>query len=458
MKTITIPAIPGVRNFLGLRFVKAVVLAMVGLGLTGLMPLTAAPPLPGAIFTTDSTCSGVNINIYGDKDAVYIDGGPTHPGAAAFPDGQYYVRVTDPSGAILLGTSVGAAVEKPYVVVGGEPLACYQLSAILIKGSGLPGAVPGYDSTPNPGGEYKVWVSTIPTFDNNSTKTDNFKVKDDGGGGPGGDPETAEICVEKFYDANVNGAADPGEVLIDGWKVLITDGISLTRFTPVCVTVEATDPDTQTPLYNVFEYSAVEPHWIHTTPQTVSNIALPPGTSTTVTFGNVCVGAGGGKTLGFWSNKNGEATMKDGGTLVPELALLSSRNLRNANGSNFDPASYTTFRTWLLDANATNMSYMLSAQMAAMVLNVESGGVAGGALVYAPQLLPFAPVAGLNALGFISINNLLTAANTELGLHGLVLSGSPFRTYQEALKNALDDGNNNENFVQATPCPFSFGP
>src|SRR5436190_19374737 len=29
----------------------------------------AAPPLPGAIFTTDSTCTGVNLNIYGSKDA-----------------------------------------------------------------------------------------------------------------------------------------------------------------------------------------------------------------------------------------------------------------------------------------------------------------------------------------------------------------------------------------------------
>src|SRR6266571_2235326 len=47
----------------------------------------ASAPLPGAIFTTDPTCTGVNVNIYGSKDAVCLDGGPAHPGAAGLPDG-----------------------------------------------------------------------------------------------------------------------------------------------------------------------------------------------------------------------------------------------------------------------------------------------------------------------------------------------------------------------------------
>lgn len=36
-----------------------------------------------------------------------------------------------------------------------------------------------------------------------------------------------------------------------------------------------------------------------------------------------------------------------------------------------------------------------------------------------------------------------------------VASGAT-RTHQEALKNALDKANNNLDFVQAAPCPFSF--
>ena len=79
-----------------------------------------ANPLPGAIFTTDSTRSGVNLNIYGSKLDVYLDGGPAHPGAASLPDGCYYVQVTDPSGALVLGTSVGSGTEQPFCVVGAN--------------------------------------------------------------------------------------------------------------------------------------------------------------------------------------------------------------------------------------------------------------------------------------------------------------------------------------------------
>ena len=41
-----------------------------------------AAGMTGALFTTDSTCTGVNLNIFGAKDEVYINGGPAHPGAA----------------------------------------------------------------------------------------------------------------------------------------------------------------------------------------------------------------------------------------------------------------------------------------------------------------------------------------------------------------------------------------
>src|SRR5947207_15883134 len=58
--------------------------------------LRAAPPLPGAIFTTDSTCTDVNVNIYDHKNEVYIDAWPSHPSAAGLPDGNYCVPATDP--------------------------------------------------------------------------------------------------------------------------------------------------------------------------------------------------------------------------------------------------------------------------------------------------------------------------------------------------------------------------
>jgi hypothetical protein len=404
------------------------VLLVLSLSLALASPVLAAPPLPGAIFTTDSTCTGVNVNIYGDKADVYLDGGPAHTGAAGLPDGYYYVQVTEPEGT-LLGTSVGSSNETPIQVVNGEFYACYQLSAILIKASD---GTQGYDDTTNSGGEYKVWVSTVYTFDNNSTKTDNFKVK----AGPT-PPPTATLNVLKFYDANANGVNDDGQP-ITGWKVRIQDTIDYIRYTPVTIIV---DPDD----YIVTEFYPVETNWMPTTANPVY-ITLAADDNKTVEFGNLCLGAGGGLTLGFWSNKNGQALFGN-----DDLALMVRLNLRNADGTTFDPASYAKFRTWLLSATATNMAYMLSAQLAAMELNVFNGKVKGDALIYAPG------TKSANDLGFATVNAVMEEANAELGLHGLTLADSPDRAYQEALKNALDKANNNTTFVQPTPCPFTFG-
>jgi len=117
-----------------------------------MLPLSAAAvAFTGAIFTTDSTCTGVNINIFASKDDAYLGGGPAGNGPG-LPDGSYYVQVPEPDGT-LLGTSIGSGTDKPFVVSGGDPVTCYQLSAILINASD---STAGYDTTSNPGGEYKV--------------------------------------------------------------------------------------------------------------------------------------------------------------------------------------------------------------------------------------------------------------------------------------------------------------
>jgi len=396
------------------------------------VPLSAHAQVSGAIFTTIAACDGTNINIFGSKDDVYLDGGPAHPGAAGLPDGAYYVKVTEPNGT-LLGLTLTASVN----VTGGAFDQCYQLSDILVRASD--NSVPGYDDTSNTGGEYKVWASQDAGFAGGTTKTDNFKVNPS-------DPETpppeGTLIVKKFYDANANGQYDVGEIFLTGWGVEIKDGIDLIRFTPVTLVVAPDD-------YSVTEFDPVETNWIHTTANPVS-VTVEDGTTKTVLFGNVCLGAGGGLTLGFWSNKNGQAQINDGGTMIPELTLLSGLNLRAANGSAFDPANYAAFRTWILGATATNMAYMLSAQLAAMELNVEAGFVSPSALVYAPG------ATSANTLGFTTISALMAEADASLAANGLTVAASPTRTYQEALKNALDRANNNLNFVQSTPCAFSF--
>ncbi len=420
--------------------------------------LRADPPLPGAIFTTDSTCTEVNQNIFDNKEDVYVDGGPAHPGAAGLPDGSYCVQVTDPSGATVLGKSDPGAV----TVVDGEFVQCYQLTSILKTGSsGF--TVPGYDDTPNPGGEYKVWVSTDCDFINNSTKTDNFQVNNTNptptptpSATPTATPSPTpcpkgEVCVTTFYDANVNGIQDNGEQEITGWefRVFGHNNLHLWKETPRCAYVLAGD-------YAVIERHPNELNWIHNTATEVE-FDVDTGYTENVTFGNVCVGAGGGFTLAYWSNRNGQQleTRND-------FAALTALNLVTGQGTAQDftgtlTQSKTLLNQFLLGANTTNMANMLSAELATMKLNVVHGFVNGSALVYAPGLSTCGTVTGLNSLGFISINDLMTAANQSLLDHPLTQAGSPDRACQETLKNALNDANNNKSFVQSSPCAFSFG-
>jgi len=411
--------------------------ALAAFALTGLVftpsVLRAAPPISGAIFTTDSTCTEVNVNIYEHKADVYIDGGPEHPGSAGLPDGSYCVQVTDPSGHTVLGLSAPGAV----TVVDGEFVECYQLTTILnTASSGF--TAPGFDDTPNPGGEYKVWVSTDCNFENNNTKTDNFQVQEE--------CEKGVVNVTSFYDANADGVQDHGEPDMVGWKFRAFghDNLHITKETPNHAKV----------LVGAYTAVALDPNersWVPTTPVkvefTVDEYSVNP-----VNYGCVCLGTGGANTIAFWSNKSGQSM-----TNADDLAFLSVLYLRSSRGADYNPTTPKSLSSWGLNANTTNMAYMLSMQLATMQLNVRHAFVNGNALVHAPALLKYGTVAGLNTLGFISINDLMVAASAEIQAHGLTTSTSPYRSYQEALNSALDDANSNKIFVQDSPCDFSFG-
>lgn len=153
------------------RVSVAILMAVAVLSLVAI-PALAAPPVKGAVFTTNYACHTVNANQYDYKEDVFVDGGPAKPGAAGLPDGYYFVKVTEPNGR-LLGTSVGSANPKPVHVTNGEFDQCYNVYNMLVRASD---GTTGYDDTGNGGGEYKLWVSNESSFANNSSKTDNFKV------------------------------------------------------------------------------------------------------------------------------------------------------------------------------------------------------------------------------------------------------------------------------------------
>ena len=454
-----------------------------GAGFTTTNPAEDNPTADPAIELCLNGPGTVNCNLYGDKDFVWINGGPNQTGPSALSDGVYFFTVVEPGGendpndggAQVLSDPAGgdAYTNRVFTTSGGDIDAYFGThSQSTSLTQGLQIRLMPYDDTSNPGGVYILAICRIDlqTTYNATTKTydvatdpvtpddckyDAFKARE------GGTviTEFPEVSGLKYYDANLNGQHDAGEVGIANWPIDFQNGVSGTVSTIANGTFTmALVPDVYT-----FQEQVANAPWIQTgntvdqsLPASAADllnfiytVTVDQDDITGLNFGNVCVGAGGGHTLGFWSNQNGKTKMNDGGTLAPELALLAARNLRNANGTNFDPTTYAQFRTWLLSASATNMAYMLSAQMAAMELNVEGGFVNSSALILAPG------TNSANALGFATVGAILTEANTELGLHGLVLSGSAFRTYQTALKNALDNANNNLLYLQAGPstCP-----
>jgi hypothetical protein len=163
------------------RVFHLVVVAIMALAIFVAFPGVAfAAPMPGAIWTTDSSGAIVNQNLYEYKAYVYLNGGPRSSGAPGLPDGRYYVQVTSPNG-VVLGSSVGGSYGNvtTVLVVDGRFDEIYQLwSIVRSASSGF--EYQGYDDTPNMGGVYKVWVSLDPEFANSATKTDNFKVSEIG--------------------------------------------------------------------------------------------------------------------------------------------------------------------------------------------------------------------------------------------------------------------------------------
>ncbi len=176
-------------------FKKHLIFAFVFLSLA-FFSSTSVLASTGAIFTTDVECAGTNVNIFANKNEVHLDGGPHHEGSAGLPDGNYFVKVTEPDGT-LLGVSAGADI----TVTNGNFNECYNLFALT-----------NFSDTSNGGGVYKVWVSTDANFANSTNKTDNFKVK--------ADPiENGSISGLKWEDDDANGEKDPGEHKLDGWTI-----------------------------------------------------------------------------------------------------------------------------------------------------------------------------------------------------------------------------------------------
>ncbi len=425
----------------------------------------------GAVYTSMGDGAVVNQNLYALKEDVYLNGGPQNLNGKGLPDGTYYFQVTDPSGGTLLSTDPASCRQLKVVggVVVGATGSCPHANGALNPTNGtMPVQLIPFNNTPNNGGEYKVHLirQTITTviasdgvrinFESKDSKTDNFKVKNTAC--TVNCSSTVTLSGLKFYDANANGLQDNGEAGLAGVKINIwLEGV-------LTATV-STDADGKWSVgvpaganYKVCEIlpgicptDVVGSYWVQTAPAADSlGEQCYSGTAgsdvTGLIFGNVCfMPAHGGYTLGFWSNKNGQAILKSNDNFADAFVFLGALNLKSPDGSDFNPSSYPQFRSWLLSGNAVNMAYMLSVQLSATSLDVHYGSLSDGTIVDARSL----------GLGFPTIGSIRTAANTELNAPGgsLTFTGNPLRQDEEILKNALDAINNNRlPFASATPC------
>jgi len=196
------------RNYLLL--IAAIVVALITMALN---TAAMAQKVSGAIFTTNAFSEYVNANVYDYADDVYLNGGPRPNApctAAGLPNGDYYFQVTDPSGATLLSTDL---ISNRRVTVTGGLIVAYSGTHPIGTGKCNDGTIHTdnitvqlfpFNLTPNPGGEYKAWMTKVgdytscsfnddpSTYDPNTSdprlcsgsfgfipstsKTDNFKV------------------------------------------------------------------------------------------------------------------------------------------------------------------------------------------------------------------------------------------------------------------------------------------
>jgi hypothetical protein len=424
----------------------AVVVAVAGMTLVAASALQAAPPnraFSATIVPTTATIGDINKSFTITITNVGSGGGASaNLGSAVIqvPTGFTGVVITNVTASVggwsgeVVGTEIRLTADQ-----GNDTFGRWDYVAVTFTTATVPAAEGDYEWTTTLR-KNANWHGPTPALSGTQPVVTVGPPNHNGG--------ESSVSGAKFYDTNTNGVWNDGEPGIEGWKVHLTGDADAYALT---IGDGEFSFDVEPGSYLVSEvFPPLPANWVATTDTSFAADVDEGENFVGPDFGNVCLGCnGGGHTLGYWSNKNGQATL---GQIPGALTALSALNLVDASGNPFDPGTYTPLRTWLLNATATNMAYMLSAQLAAMKLNVMAdaaglpGFVDGDALVYAPG------VSEANAAGFISINDLITAANNSLGSDGYTPAGDAYRDVQETIKNALDDANNNKNFVCPGPC------
>lgn len=428
----------------------------------------------------------VDCNNYASKDGVYMSGGPAS-GNSALSDGTYFFAVLNPGGQNVL---TGTAGQMDFVRSGTPALPRLSSDARDCRTFGVSGGVVTYDNTTygscsaphatgvtpysakfvvqlmpyddtqNNGGVYILAVCRTSVTSASECKYDAFRIRtaEECPGGDCGPDLNPVLSGYKYYDANMNGQFDATEEGIPGWNINV--GASTTTTGPGGLFSSTVDPGTLT----VTEQLAGN-GWVQTgntvdqTSSTLNTVFLGPtgtlpkfaysvvavfnGSTSYLNFGNVCSPTPGGHTLGFWSNKNGQALIT-----ANDLSALSAFNLIQPKSSSpyyqaFDPTTKAALATWLLSGTATNMSYMLGVQMTATYLGLQHGFTTNVNVDNAPAILAgYAPPR--------NVTQEIAYANALLGAYPYTVASGSVRTELGRVKSLFDTINNSQSLLQST--------
>jgi hypothetical protein len=363
--------------------------------------------------------------------------------AGHYGPGTYTINVSasDVSGNIATGSFTFTVVdaEKPVTpTLTGATGECSVTLTPPTTSDNCDGVVTGTTTDPltyTVEGTYTVTWTFTDAAGNSTTATQTATVTD----------STAIIAGSVFNDHNTNGIADLGDTMATVWTVNLKSGSTVVATTST-VSGAYSFSNLHSGTYTVEIVS--QSGWYNTTATTATVSVACGGSATAAGFGEVQLGAGGALSHGFWQSKNGASLY--GSTGSSFLTGANEMNLKTAAGGVANVSNYTNYVTFDKTATATNMANMLSAQAAAMRLNISFSPSTKYNLTVTYNSIVYAPGATCaNAFGFAKIGDVVAEAVTSLGSAGgnLTVSAGPVRNYQEVLKTILDKACNNLNFA-----------
>ncbi|MFC0679796.1 hypothetical protein ACFFGH_18300 [Lysobacter korlensis] len=252
----------------------------------------------------------------------------------------------------------------------------------------------------------------------------------------------AEITAFRFYDANANARYDKDEVDMPEWIALLTAdhmdryeqfdefGLIQVKVLPGRYAMGIVDGRHGYPWHETATLTKG-----HDGSPGYVRFELKPNEKRTIAYGAYCV-VPTGQDPWYWREGEG-ATLVD----AQDLAALRSLNLRNTDGSHFDPWSLNDYSVWV-SIDRGSLSKELSVAIGSMTLSIRNG--------FSNPMSPIMPIRS-------SLGDLLSAANTSLAADGDARPGDAEYATQSRLQPAianLPDSNfeGTTGVLPATPC------